>query len=76
MKKILLSVSVLMVLASCDDKKNDSTKDTNCKLGDTVYNLELIKIEGCEYLFTPYYKGAIMCHKGNCINPIHKQQEQ
>jgi hypothetical protein len=72
MKKILLSVSVLMVLASCDGKKNDSTY----KLGDTGTTLQLIKMEGCEYFFAPYYKGAIMCHKGNCSNPIHKQQEQ
>jgi hypothetical protein len=60
MKKFLMSAIVLMVLASCEEP--------NVK--------EVINIEGCEYFLIQYDRSKSMCHKGNCTNPIHKQQEQ
>ena len=72
MKRILLITSVLMMLASCDDP-NVPTKSTTHKIGWNGTDLEVIELEGCEYYFTEYGKSAIMCHKGNCSNPMHKQ---
>jgi hypothetical protein len=34
--------------------------------------LKVCVIEGCEYFICKNYKGNVLCHKGNCRNPIHK----
>jgi hypothetical protein len=70
MKKLLLIASAIIILASCKGS-NVQTKDTNYKIGALGYTLEVIELEGCEYLYTRIDRGAIMCHKGNCKNPIH-----
>ena len=71
MKKILLSAMVLMVLASCDEP-NIKLKPTKYKVG-VVQGKDLveIKLEGCEYFFYDT-NDLLLCHKGNCSNPIHK----
>ena len=33
------------------------------------FKLDVLKVEGCEYLV---YAGRGLTHKGNCNNPIHK----
>jgi len=71
MKKILLSASVIMMLASCG-KPSVSHQLTNHKLGVTGdIELEIVEIEGCEYFF---YQGTsiALTHKGNCSNRIHQ----
>lgn len=75
MKKILLSALVLMVLASCKEP-NVKPKNTGYVIDAIGTELEVIKIEGCEYFLIYYSKSKSLCHKGNCNNPIHKQQEQ
>jgi hypothetical protein len=72
-KKILLSAMVLMVLASCKEP-NVKPKNTDYVIDAFGTELEVIKIEGCEYLLIYYSKSKSLCHKGNCKNPIHKQQ--
>ena len=70
MRKLLLITSAMIVLSSCNES-NVKTEYTNYKIGPYGYDLEVINLEGCEYYYTAYNRGAIMCHKGNCINPIH-----
>ncbi len=70
MKKLLLIASVMIILSSCNES-NVKTEYTNYKIGPYGYDLKVINLEGCEYYYTSYNRGAIMCHKGNCINPIH-----
>jgi hypothetical protein len=72
MKKILLSAMVLIVLASCEEP-NVKTKNTGYVIDAFGTELEVIKIEGCEYLLIYYSKSKSLCHKGNCKNPIHKK---
>ncbi len=71
MKKLLLIASAMIVLSSCVNESNVETKETNYKVGAMGYTLKVINLEGCEYYYTRFNRGAIMCHKGNCINPIH-----
>lgn len=75
MKKILLTAMVLMVLASCEGP-NVKQESTGYIIDAMGTELEVIKIEGCEYFLVYYSKSKSLCHKGNCKNPIHKQQEQ
>lgn len=70
MKKLLLIASLMMILPSCVDKSNVKNKNTEYRLGKFGYILKIVEIEGCEYFYTTYNRGA-MCHKGNCKNPIH-----
>jgi len=75
MKKIFLSASMLVMLASCDEP-NIKFKPTKYKVG-FVQGKDLveIKLEGCEYFF--YDKNdLLLCHKGNCSNPIHTEKKE
>jgi hypothetical protein len=76
MKKNLISAMVLMVLASCEEP-NVHPKSTKYIVGKGYgRELEVYEFEGCEYFYLQYDRGASLAHKGNCKNPIHKQQEQ
>ena len=72
MKTILLSAIALIVLASCEEPTIVS-KPTPHKIGIYGEEVEVVKIEGCEYFTIQYDRSMSMCHKGNCTNPIHKQ---
>ena len=63
---------VLMVLASCEEP-NVKPKNTGYVIDRIGTELEVIKIEGCEYFLVYYSKSKSLCHKGNCKNPIHKK---
>jgi hypothetical protein len=71
MKKLLLTVMVLMILASCIDSPNVKTQTTNHKVGQFGQEVDVVTIEGCEYFIMQYDRSMSMCHKGNCTNPIH-----
>jgi hypothetical protein len=75
MKRLLLTAMVLIGLASCQEP-NVNTKNTQYKIGSFGKELKVVTIEGCEYFLMQYDRSMSMCHKGNCKNPIHKQQEQ
>ena len=66
-------VTTIFVLSSCSEGNVPSEKSPY-EVGNFGTELKVIKIEGCEYFFTDYRRSAIMCHKGNCKNPIHKIQ--
>ena len=70
MKKLLLIASVMIVLSSCEEP-NVEVKNTNYKIGPLGKGLQIIMLEDCEYYFASLDGGYVMCHKGNCINPIH-----
>ena len=76
MSNILLSVIVLIGLASCTDNPNVDIKNTQYKVGTFGEEVKLFTIEGCEYFLLQFDRSISMCHKGNCSNPIHKKQEQ
>jgi hypothetical protein len=70
MKKLLLIASVMIILSSCVEKSNVKTKNTTYQINNGI-TLQSINLEGCEYYFIPLHGSYNICHKGNCINPIH-----
>jgi hypothetical protein len=46
------------------EKKADVIRKTD--------KFRVIELEGCEYFYTTDYHGNyVLCHKGNCKNPVH-----
>lgn len=35
-------------------------------------SLNVVIIDGCEYLYGPWGNATVLCHKGNCKNHIYK----
>ena len=69
MKKLSIAI-MLLTLASCEEP-NVETSKTNHLIGTFGHELDVVKIEGCEYFFADYDRSALFTHKGNCTNPIH-----
>lgn len=67
MKKLFTAV-MLLALVSCE--KNVESRNTSVRLGYTT-PLQVIKIDGCQYLFGDWGNATTLTHKGNCNNPIH-----
>lgn len=72
MKKIFIAV-ILLTFASC--QKNVESRNTSVSLGYTT-PLQLIKIDGCQYLFGDWGNATTLTHKGNCNNTIHKVKSE
>jgi hypothetical protein len=70
------------MLTSCEGNIQVSTKpdprrmelDNTSEYYDQHY--KVYTYEGCEYIRIDNGREAWGSHKGNCSNPIHKQQEQ
>lgn len=72
MKKLLLGLSMISII-SCT-QPNTKLKATTIVLGEyssMSVKLKVVQIEGCEYFYSTYDRGAIFTHKGNCRNLIH-----
>lgn len=66
----------LLLLASCDHKPTVKGKPTTYTLGSNMgaeYRLEVVIIDGCQYLYGPWGNATVLTHKGNCNNPIHPE---
>ena len=84
MKKIYIILS--LALTSCYAPNNgypgDSTTDST--LADSLkvplripvefstIDLNVVVIDGCEYLYGPWGNATVLTHKGNCKNIIHR----
>lgn len=71
MKKIFIAVIVIS-LTSCEHKL-DNSKNTSTTLGH-LSPLQIIKIDGCEYLFGSWGNESVLTHKGDCNNTIHQAE--
>jgi hypothetical protein len=75
MKKIILA-TLLIGMMSCRKEPTIKDKPTNytLRLGNSNEgrNVNIAVIERCEYFVCFNTGGNILCHKGNCSNPIHK----
>jgi hypothetical protein len=80
MKKILFSL-LLIILAAC--KNNKKVTESSQKEKPNVYHLNvrslrydenysIYTLEGCEYIVVDVGHSKWGSHKGNCKNPIHK----
>jgi hypothetical protein len=71
--QILLTILVLFLLSSCSENpygyegelKVENSPELKGRVGQ-------IKIENCDYFCSEYE--VIICHKGNCSNPIHNNK--
>lgn len=84
-KGIIISsmlLATLLFFTSCETKTKEKVEEKIVELPKhlinsiDVHQLEIIEIDGCEYIF--YKKSpninmgfGFMAHKGNCENPIH-----
>jgi hypothetical protein len=73
---VLYSLMIMLIvgivgLTGCQDK--EVSKQSSFKLGDSNYKIEIVTIDSCEYIFGPWGSGAVLTHKGNCKNHIHKK---
>ena len=71
MKKIGLLLLLSIAIISCDNPK-----DTGVRYGVSGRPIQELVIDGCQYI--GQFNGANTdwgSHKGNCNNPIHKQNK-
>lgn len=86
-KTIIAGSIALLCLWSCQDSDPPIDEDDNLEHQSEalihsieVGDLEVLTIEGCEYLVYkegdgPNHAYGYMAHKGNCSNPIHCRAE-
>lgn len=71
MKQLL--VVVALALVSCSREGQVPAKPTQYKVGEFIDPIEVVEIDGCEYLFGDWHNATVLTHKGNCKNPIHPE---
>lgn len=62
----------MMLLASCT-QRNVKANPTKYNVADMDAPLEVLTIEGCQYFYKKWANATVLCHKGNCNNPIHPE---
>ena len=82
MKQIFTLALIAYMLTSCEGSVQVSNKPNPRRLeldSSSEYydqNYRVYTLEGCEYIVGGSGQTQWGSHKGNCKNPIHKQQEQ
>ena len=71
MKKIIIAILLIGMVSSCEEQ-TVQRKKTTIVTGYGQNPIDIIVIEGCEYLEFSQGRRYSLCHKGNCKNPIHK----
>lgn len=80
MKKLIFVLGVISLLFSCTEQtvpeQTVPVKSTNIVTSEGNNTIRIVEIEGCEYL--EYERGHqySLCHKGNCKNPIHPENNK
>ena len=69
MKKLFIAV-MLLTLASCYEP-NVETKSTGHVIDPAREPLDVVTVDGCQYLYGDWGSGSVLTHKGNCTNPEH-----
>jgi hypothetical protein len=68
MRKLLLSLAACCIVGCADPDKPHFTANGQ------MLNYEIVTIDGCEYIYAAFAGSSntsMLCHKGNCKNPIH-----
>lgn len=75
MKTKILALFILLVTLTTSCNYSESDKDGESFSPSSGLNLNhVIVVDGCEYFVVNAYTSYTYVHKGNCINPIHYQQ--
>ena len=67
MKAIISILIIFLVLTGCGTT-NVESKSTQYILKRGYQSLEIVNIDGCEYLYGDWGNATVLTHKGNCIN--------
>jgi hypothetical protein len=65
--KAIISILIILVLTGCGTT-NVESKSTQYILKRGYQSLEIVNIDGCEYLYGDWGNATVLTHKGNCIN--------
>lgn len=75
----ILTIGLVILLGSCEVKQENETPnphkmelDSTSKYYDQNYRT--YNLEGCEYIVVGAGRSQWGSHKGNCKNPIHKNE--
>ena len=74
MKKTIITTLILATLTTCTEP-TVQTKQTKIVTEYGANPLEVVVIEGCEYFHYRQGHAYVLCHKGNCKNPIHQEHK-
>lgn len=66
MKTIISILIIFLVLTGCESS-NVEIKSTKYQIKQHS-SLELVTVDGCEYLYGDWGNTRVLTHKGNCIN--------
>ena len=66
MKAIISILIIFLVLTGCGSG-NVEIKSTKYQIKQHT-SLELVTVDGCEYLYGDWGNATVLTHKGNCIN--------
>jgi hypothetical protein len=65
--KAIISILIILVLTGCGTS-NVESKSTQYILKRNYKSLEIVTVDGCEYLYGDWDNATVLTHKGNCIN--------
>ena len=71
MKKLILATLLIGMMGGCEEP-TVTKQSTQIVTEFGAHPIDIIIIEGCEYLQYSAGNRYSLCHKGNCSNPIHK----
>ena len=72
MKKLLIATLLIAMISSCQEATvTKQTTQIVTQFG--ARPMDIVIIEGCEYLEYSAGHRYSLCHKGNCKNPIHQE---
>ena len=68
MKKIFISISLLSICFISCSEPNVPVQKTKYIVKEGGNHVEIVIIDGCEYLYGPWGNATVLTHKGNCKN--------
>ena len=74
MKKLLLATLLIGMVSGCNEP-TVTKKRTQIVTEQGASPMDIIIIEGCEYLQYSTGHRYSLCHKGNCKNSIHPENK-
>ena len=74
MKKLLIAIALIGMVSGCNEP-TVTKKRTQIVTYQGASPMDIIIIEGCEYLQYSNGNRYSLCHKGNCKNPIHPENK-
>jgi hypothetical protein len=74
MKKLLIATLLIGMVSSCEEP-TVTKQSTQIVTHFGAKAMDIVTIEGCEYLQYSSGHRYSLCHKGNCKNPIHPENK-